>query len=56
MIKKYVVALRGCDDSTYVDIEATDEEAQLLEEIAARVAAASDFRCQPTMEVKLKND
>lgn len=46
------VALHGCDDSTYIDIEVTQDERAFLDRLAALSEEASSYNCQPTLEIK----
>ena len=45
----YNIALAGCDDQTNVEMDLTDDEAALLERVAAATRQASQFGCMPTM-------
>jgi hypothetical protein len=43
--------VQGCDDTTTVDIEVTDEQLAFLRRLAILVAESSTYGCQPTIEV-----
>lgn len=49
---KYRIAVMGCDDSTYVSKELTDEQFKFLSEIADAITKASTYGCMPTMKVE----
>ena len=46
------LSVHGCDDSTYVTIEATEEQFTFLQSIAEKVNEASTYGCMPTMVVE----
>lgn len=45
----YDIALRGCDGETHIEMDLDDDQAALLERIAAATRQASEYDCQPTM-------
>jgi hypothetical protein len=49
------VGVHGCDDSTNFSIEATQAEFEFLKRVAEKCTATSEYRCQPTMEVKIED-
>jgi hypothetical protein len=51
MRKKYKVSVYGCDDTTTVIVELTEEEYAHIKDIAAKVTEASTYCCMPTMDV-----
>ncbi|MGH3834160.1 MAG: hypothetical protein ACRDSF_00430 [Pseudonocardiaceae bacterium] len=46
------ITLSGCDDSTKVDIELTDDERALVQRIGQLTKERSEYDCQPTMHVE----
>jgi hypothetical protein len=48
---EYLIKVSGCDDNTKVIVSLTDSELTTVLRIAARLKAASEFSCQPTMSV-----
>lgn len=50
---KYQITVSGCDDSTSIEKELTDEQFKLVTEIADAITEASTYGCMPTMYVKL---
>ena len=53
MNTRYQIAVHGCDDSTYIEKELTDEQFKFLLEIADAITKASTYGCEPTMTVEL---
>lgn len=53
--KMYKIGLIGCDDSTYIDIELSDAEFELMKRISALSEQESSYQCMPTMSVRLIN-
>lgn len=47
----YRVALHGCDDTTYIDIDLTDDEAAAIGRVAAASDAESEYGCMPTLTI-----
>lgn len=45
------IRLSGCDESTQFDMDLDDDEAALLERVAARSREVSEYDCMPTMTV-----
>lgn len=52
MAKEYLVEVDGCDDATVLIIQATDAEFAVIDALASRVAEASKYVCQPTMDIR----
>lgn len=52
MKKKYRISVHGCDDSTIIEKELTEDELKTIESVAAEVTEASRYGCMPTMEVE----
>ena len=48
---KYRVILAGCDESTIVDVDLTDEQHAFLVGLAERFAETSTFDCMPVMKI-----
>lgn len=49
----YRITAQGCDDSTEVDLELTDDEVRTVRMLAAAVtAAAGDSGCKPRLKVQ----
>lgn len=53
-MKTYTIAVHGCDDSTFIEKELTDEEAQIIQEVANAITEASFYGCMPTMTIEEK--
>lgn len=53
---KIRVHLNGCDDSTTVDFDVSPSEADVLHKLACAFTDASEYGCQPTMFVEVKDD
>ena len=49
MEKKYRIAVYGCDDSTIIEKELTEEELKVFQSVAEEVTEASEYDCMPTM-------
>ena len=52
MKKKYRILVHGCDDSTIIEKELTEDELKTIQSIASEVTESSEYECMPTMEVK----
>ena len=50
-MKKYLIILNGCDDSTECEIELSNEEIKLFVKIAKEINKRSHYQCQPTISV-----
>ena len=50
---KIEIKVHGCDDTTEIMMDVTDEQHQFLHRVAKEVTAASSYQCMPTMEVRL---
>lgn len=48
----YKVGIHGCDDSTYLIVDLTAEEAALVERLAAMSKEESAYGCMPTMAIE----
>ncbi len=53
---KVSVVLRGCDDNTRVEIEATEEQVLFLEKLAEETVKVSEYACMPILRVLRSSD
>lgn len=51
MNKRYLIENHGCDDTTFTEMELTEEEAKLLVDFAVKNNKNSSYGCQPTIEI-----
>ena len=51
-MKKYLVTLRGCDDSTYKIIELTQKEYEICHRVLEEVSDESTYGCMPTAYIR----
>lgn len=56
MKKKFEIAVHGCDDSTEIEYELTEEQMELVKDIAKKITETSHYVCMPIMEVELINE
>jgi hypothetical protein len=49
---KIRIVLRGCDDSTYMDMEVTEAEVEFLERLAKISTETSTYGCMPTLSTE----
>lgn len=49
MMGKYIIELRGCDDSTEFTMDIADCDLDILIEVAKKSHETSEYRCQPEM-------
>lgn len=49
---KIKIIVSGCDDTTYVETEVTEDEAAFLKKIAELITEASTYACMPRMQVE----
>lgn len=54
--KTYIITLEGCDDETVFEMDLTEEEKILLENVATKANETSTYGCMPRMYVKVKED
>lgn len=54
--KTYIIILEGCDDETVFEMDLTEEEKILLQNVAAKANKTSTYGCMPRMYVKVKED
>ena len=52
MKDKYMIALHGCDDSTYIKADLTPYDIELLTDLAEKFSEASTYCCMPVMDFK----
>jgi hypothetical protein len=52
----YHISVDGCDSSTIVDMEFTEDELALILRLRDRVNTVSDHGCQPTMTVYVDDE
>lgn len=50
-MKKHIIAVAGCDDSTAVPMEVTDVELAAIKKLVDMVNAARTYSCKPFIEV-----
>lgn len=48
----YRIRASGCDDSTHVDLDLTDDEAAAVRKVAEAITEASQFGCMPVLSIK----
>lgn len=57
MKKKYRISVHGCDDTTIIEMELTEQEFKLIRTVAIEVTKASTYICMPTMVIEeLRNE
>ena len=47
------VELEGCDDSTVVEIEATSEQIEFLNELSTQINKTSTCSCMPKLHINI---
>ena len=52
MKKKYRILVHGCDDSTIIEKELTEDELDLIQSVAQDVTETSEYICMPIKEVE----
>ena len=52
MKKKYRILVHGCDDSTIIEKELTEDELKTIQSVATEVTETSEYVCMPTMRVE----
>lgn len=52
MKKKYRIGVLGCDDTTIIKKELTEDEFKTIQSVAKEVTDASEYRCMPIMAVE----
>lgn len=51
-MKNYGLTINGCDDSTGIEIELTDDQASFVKTLCELFTSASGYQCQPTMSMR----
>ena len=49
--KLYDISVHGCDDNTYVEMELTQQEYELVKKIADKITETSTQQCMPRMYI-----
>jgi hypothetical protein len=52
MKKKYIIRLDGCDDSTYIAMELTEDQLEFVKLLCGKSYENSTYGCMPTMSVE----
>jgi hypothetical protein len=52
MKKKYRISVHGCDDSTIIEKELTEDELKIIKSVAKEVTETSEYGCMPIMIVE----
>lgn len=52
MKKKYRISVHGCDDSTIIEKELTEDELKTIQSVAAEVTETSEYGCMPIMIIE----
>ena len=52
MKKKYRISVHGCDDSTIIEKELTEDELKTIQSVAKEVTETSEYKCMPIMEAE----
>lgn len=50
-MNKYLIVLKGCDDTTYCELELNDKELEFLIKISKEINKYSSYGCQPTISI-----
>ena len=50
-MKKYKIGIHGCDDSTYVEMELSDEQFKIISLLCEKCTDNSTYGCMPTMQI-----
>lgn len=50
-MKKYLIALNGCDDTTYCELELTDKELKFLIRVSKEINKYSTYQCEPSISI-----
>jgi len=48
---KYIISLNGCDDTTKIEVDLTDEELNTIIKVGKIVNETSNYICMPTMSI-----
>jgi hypothetical protein len=55
-MQKCTIALHGCDDSTYFDMEITNGEFEFLKRVSNLSRNKSTYGCMPTLNVDIAKE
>jgi len=50
-MKKYLITLNGCDDTTRCEIELTNEHFEIFMQIAKEINKHSTYGCEPNISI-----
>ena len=50
-MKKYLITLNGCDDTTECEIELTNEQFEIFMQIAKEINKHSTYGCEPNISI-----
>lgn len=50
------ISLDGCDDTTYLTMQVSEDELAFLNRLAAESEKASTYQCMPTLSVTVDNE
>ena len=50
-MKKYLITLNGCDDTTECEIELTENQVKDFMKIAKEINKKSTYRCEPDISI-----
>jgi hypothetical protein len=53
MTEKYKITLEGCDDSTYMYVDLSPSEYDLIKRVSDLSHMISTYGCMPTMSIRL---
>lgn len=56
MKNKYIIKIRGCDDTTAFVMELSEEELKLVQELCKKSQETSTYACMPVMEILEYNE
>lgn len=55
--KKYIISVHGCDDSTIIEKDLTQQEFKIIQEVVQEITKTSTYVCMPIMEIEeLENE
>lgn len=55
-MREIELVLYGCDDNTLIKVKVTDQELDFLKELALLSEKASEYKCQPTLHVRVPDE
>jgi hypothetical protein len=50
-VSRYIVDVAGCDETTYVDVELSDEQAEGVRTVAAATVERHWYDCYPVLTI-----